>query len=513
MLRLIILTTLISISLSKTCEKKTSVDITNGVHMTDGAIHHRGLRYGSQKYYTDSNNTVRGCVCEIKTCASKCCPLGYGYSRQKRDCEKLPEDTFDPPVLDEYFHPERVKAKDHFHFIEGRPDCEGSNKARIIISQLTTEYHLRIDGRLYTEVKHNIPPWMLKTQNEYCVDTFIVEKEDGSRKTSFDALVCFKRDEDNQHYGISSSCMLISCLFILATVGVYGWLPELRNLHGRVLMSYLMCLFVAFAFLSTMQILLMSNNITINQCVGFTIVIYFSLQSAFFWLNVMCFDIWWTFSGNRGMTIEKMTLRAKFCAYALYAFGIPSVLTIIMASLEFSGLPPHPLLPMIRRQGCFLYGKSRLFYLYGPIVVLWFANLLFFILTAVKITQIKKQTSVLKSRESATHDRQNNERQSVICFSRLLLYVKLFLVMGINWLLEVFSAIYPEAEYIWCFVDGYNVLIGLIVFIIFVCKRKIFRLMKKRYHQVRGDPMSKSQTSTRTFSSITRDEICLTSKP
>nr|AEM43038.1 methuselah-like protein 10 [Bombyx mori] len=210
-------------------------------------------------------------------------------------------------------------------------------------------------------------------------------------------------------------------------------------------------------------------------------VIYYSLLAAFFWLNVMCFDIWWTFSGKRGKSLEKMSLRTRFVAYSLYAFGIPTVLTALLVGLEFSGLPPHPLLPMIRQQGCFIYGNnliictSKLIYLYGPISILCIANMTFFVLTAVKIAQIKKQTSVLKSKDSSTHDQHRNDRQ------RLLLYIKLLAVMGVSWILEVVSAIYPEAEDIWKFTDAYNVLIGLIIFIIFVCKRKIFRLIKKRF--------------------------------
>ncbi|CAH2095973.1 unnamed protein product [Euphydryas editha] len=203
-------------------------------------------------------------------------------------------------------------------------------------------------------------------------------------------------------------------------------------------------------------------------------MIYFSLLAAFFWLNVMCFDIWWTFSGKRGMIVENMSMKAKFIAYSVYAFGFAIALTILMVSLEFSGLPPHPLLPLLRHQGCFLTGKSRLLYLYGPIVILWFANMVFFVLTAVKIAQIKKQVAVLKRKDSARNNKQQKEQQ------RLLLYIKLFIVMGINWLLEVISALYPKADYIWRFVDSYNVLVGLIIFIIFVCKRKIFGLMKKR---------------------------------
>lgn len=62
--------------------------------------------------------------------------------------------------------------------------------------------------------------------------------------------------------------MLISCVFFIVTIAVYAWLPELQNLHGRVLMVYLACMCVGFAFLSTMQIMLTVDNITVNICVG-----------------------------------------------------------------------------------------------------------------------------------------------------------------------------------------------------------------------------------------------------
>ncbi|XP_039752846.1 G-protein coupled receptor Mth2-like isoform X3 [Pararge aegeria] len=506
---ILFLVQLFFVASAKLCDDWKSVDLSDAKLIHDGTFVKNGTRFPPDYVYSKNVSGVPkhfGCLCDLKKCFRKCCPLGEVFLKRNgtKSCIKgydvLQVKGLNVSFMTEYKR--TINLTDgELQLIHGVP-CNGD------VFLEFNMWFVQEDGRLYTEMQQNIPPWLLKTQDKYCVDTFIIENEDGSQTTSFDALVCLAQTkEEKQNYEVSSSCMIISCVFILATVGVYGWLPELRNLHGRVLMTYLMCLFVAFACLATMQILLIVDNISINLCIGSTIVIYFSLQSAFFWLNVMCFDIWWTFSGKRGMTIEKLSLRAKFCAYALYAFGIPTLLTAIMVSLEFSGLPPNPFLPMIRRQGCFLSGRSRLLYLYAPIILLWFANLLFFILTAVKITQIKRQTSVLKSRESATHDRQNSERQ------RLLLYVKLFLVMGINWLLEVISTFYPEANKFWCFTDAYNVLTGLIIFIIFVCKRKIFRLMKKRYNQVRGDSnMSKSQTSTRTFCSTTRDEIGLTSR-
>ncbi|XP_062525808.1 G-protein coupled receptor Mth isoform X4 [Bombyx mori] len=527
MFLLIILVTIASVHANKNlCDTKDSVDITNGELLSNGTILSNGILYPPKHVYFN-NETLRtyGCVCKVKNCVRKCCSIGsvmYMNSTFK-SCAYLPDEGI---MMNRGFNlhyvnrvKKNVKLNDSdFGYVYGKP-CDD-------VYLEDKSWFLQEDGKLYIQIPESIPPWLVQTPDEYCIDTFVREDPTtGERTSSLDALICFADKVNNEQYVLRFTCMLISCLFILATVAVYAWLPELRNLHGRVLMAYLLSLFVGFTFLATMQILLTINNITVTTCVYFTFVIYYSLLAAFFWLNVMCFDIWWTFSGKRGKSLEKMSLRTRFVAYSLYAFGIPTVLTALLVGLEFSGLPPHPLLPMIRQQGCFIYGTSKLIYLYGPISILCIANMTFFVLTAVKIAQIKKQTSVLKSKDSSTHDQHRNDRQ------RLLLYIKLLAVMGVSWILEVVSAIYPEAEDIWKFTDAYNVLIGLIIFIIFVCKRKIFRLIKKRlnlhndpieddeeeaviqkktYKQLRGDPMSRTQTTTsRTLS--TREDVAMTS--
>ncbi|KAJ0176467.1 hypothetical protein K1T71_007646 [Dendrolimus kikuchii] len=483
------------------CDEETSIDISVGTRSPNGDINFNGVTYKSSEYIVDSITGIeRGCICAKEKCIRKCCPLGYGYNIETEICIAV-NDTFDPPIWDKYKFTLDTKASELFKFIFGIVNCSGERSIRI--NRATNGYHLLNDGNIYLELLHNNPPWMIRPPDKYCLDTFVFEDPaTGDRTTRLDALICFaKQQEDEHHYILSATCMLISCLFILATLAVYGWLPELRNLHGKVLMVYLICLFGSFLCSATMQILLQLNSIPPKFCEALTFIIYFFLLSAFFWLNVMSFDIWWTFSGKRGMTLERLSARTRFYAYSMYAFGVPTMLTILLAALEYSDLPSNRFLPLLRYQGCFLNGNSKLIYLYGPMVLVILANLIFFVLTALKITQISRQTSVLKSKDSTTHDQHRNDKQ------RLFLYVKLFTIMGINWILEVLSAIYPKLGPVWLVTDTYNVLIGVFVFIIFVCKRKIFRLIKKRYHQLRGDPMSRTHTSvsTRTFSS--RDEI------
>ncbi|CAH2237399.1 jg11255 [Pararge aegeria aegeria] len=67
---------------------------------------------------------------------------------------------------------------------------------------------------------------------------------------------------------------------------------------------------------------------------------------------------------------------------------------------------------------------------------------------------------------------------------KLFIYLKLSVVMGINWLLEVLSFFAPELG-LFEISDTYNLLIGFPIFIIFVCKKKIYKKLVARFSEIR----------------------------
>ena len=48
--------------------------------------------------------------------------------------------------------------------------------------------------------------------------------------------------------------MLFSVPFLVITFLVYGLIPELRNLHGKNLMSYVLCLSVAYTTMAIIHL-------------------------------------------------------------------------------------------------------------------------------------------------------------------------------------------------------------------------------------------------------------------
>lgn len=82
---------------------------------------------------------------------------------------------------------------------------------------------------------------------------------------------------------LSGSLISIPC--ILATVLVYIFIPELRNLHGTCLICYLM--FMALSIIFTNPYVALNVAFRIAGC-------YLGL-CAIHWLQVISFDMWWNF--------------------------------------------------------------------------------------------------------------------------------------------------------------------------------------------------------------------------
>lgn len=74
-----------------------------------------------------------------------------------------------------------------------------------------------------------------------------------------------------------------------------AFIPELRNLHGKCLMCYVFSLMILYLGLSAVQIDLSIMKVESFGCQFIGYAIYMSVLLCFFWLNVMCYDIWSTF--------------------------------------------------------------------------------------------------------------------------------------------------------------------------------------------------------------------------
>ncbi|KAJ8731198.1 hypothetical protein PYW07_004362 [Mythimna separata] len=339
--------------------------------------------------------------------------------------------------------------------------------------ELGYRVNLTESGDLILEFPNAFYRWSKRPPEQYCIDS-----RNGSDPRFWtipptDGQACSSKNSDK--YLVYATAA--SCFFIFLVLVVYLMLPELQNLRGLILMAYLFSLMVAFLLLVVNQ-----NTSFDTGCIGFASGIYFFFLAAFCWMSVMSFDMWSTFRNN--YTVSRHRRREELCKffkYSLYAWGVPLLMTIFMNVVnaykhDMKDLPWF-ITPRIPEYGCFLHGGVKLLYLYVPMLILIICNWVFYLMTAFHIWRSHSNSAVLDSDAAGQKQAHRDQKQM------LMVYLKLSVVMGLTWLLEVISFIYcgsGPSETVWIISDAYNSLIGLLMFLIFVCKKKILRKLYVR---------------------------------
>ncbi|KAK9296344.1 hypothetical protein QLX08_009666 [Tetragonisca angustula] len=467
----------------------------------NGSLMYDKLVYPAGSYRAFGNKTY-GCICNLRTCLRKCCKrneiLGDG---DRPNCVRtLSNGSFAPDlVLEQHQLATEIKGTSGlsklFVLVEDMQCPE--NMSRYMLEPELYEddaFILQANGTLKT-MAYKFAAW------NYCLDW----------KKSFEKVVALVCSSDSSTVNSSSDReeyfdvgLVVSIPFFFATFFVYAIIPELRNLYGKTLMCYVGCLILAYTFL----VLAKLNYLTFIFCSTIAFIIYFSFLASFFWLNVMCFDIWWTFGGFRSLRGSVMQReRKKFLIYSIYAWGCALILTGVCVIVDFfPDIPEYVIKPQFGRQNCwFTTNNARAAYFYGPMGVTVFCNICLFISTALKIVQHKKNTAQqLKGMDSRRHD--DNKQW-------FNLYLKLFIVMGINWSMEIVSWLCDNSPaYIWYLTDLTNTLQGVIIFLIFVWKDKVKRLLLKRFGCHGSNVLSRNSTRSACHSSAVSRTCTLTTQ-
>lgn len=205
--------------------------------------------------------------------------------------------------------------------------------------------------------------------------------------------------------------MIVSIPFLIITFCIYGCVKELRNLHGKCFMSYIFSLLTMYSLLVTVQMIstydLAQNHPIICKTIGYGTLV--SIFTCFFWLNVMCFDIWMTFrKGMRNEHTEKIYLK-----YCVYAFGVPILIVITAFLLNNYNIISKAYRSEIGDVGCMVGDNktSQLIYIYVPIMIFLTVNTFLYVITAFKIYRVQKETLICKKgTESSRHSKTNIEK-------------------------------------------------------------------------------------------------------
>ncbi|XP_066958716.1 uncharacterized protein [Macrobrachium rosenbergii] len=207
----------------------------------------------------------------------------------------------------------------------------------------------------------------------------------------------------------------------------------------------------------------------------------FALLSAFFWLNVMCFDIHQYVRATLQL-IPRSTIQGRrglrFKCYSAYAWGIPFLITLATTILHYyPDYPDHVILrPGFGVKSCWFYGDiERLTFFYVWVGVLFIGNIFLLAHTAYMLHKngvtlsCRRKKSIFEGGENHVSNRRNVEKfwQSF----------NLFALMALCWVTEILSWQIPP-EQLWIPTDIMNTLQGFFIFLFFLrikTKREIVR--------------------------------------
>ncbi|XP_039309702.1 G-protein coupled receptor Mth isoform X2 [Solenopsis invicta] len=253
--------------------------------------------------------------------------------------------------------------------------------------------------------------------------------------TNFDLFVCGKyvTPETYKSADWLFAILVVKCIFLLMTLLVYAYLPNLQNIHGKTVICY-----VSSILLSAICSFIINwyDKVGFEQqrkikCKSLAYIGFFSFHAVFFWLHVMCFDIWRTFATVReNMNVKDRKNRKRLLLYCLYGWGIPLLLLIIIIVVDNTNLLPEYLAPNIGNMFCSITytaswdNYSDLIFLYGPETIVTISNVVFFILTLKYYNKVKADIKDLNTDPRSNQLDSIKDRTYCVDFIIFILFLK-----------------------------------------------------------------------------------------
>lgn len=441
-------------------------------------IPQEGGVYAATICYED-HEAIHRSYCENATCIRKCCP--EGEINVMPHCGRAENaQLWKPEFVDSNNMTRIVPTPKDLKILYGLPQC-----AMYLADPDTAKkdkFYLLENGLLFTPAHAE-----KESPTQYCIDNFL----NFDNTVSTRALICFSEEQVEPVCAMAKkslypALLIVSSGFLGLTLVIYLSMPDLRKkLHGRCLISLAFAFFVAYILMAVSY--LSVNLVDTSTCIALAFFKHFSLLAAFFWLNVMCFDIWRTLRKTRVIDGGVWALR-RFLWYCLYSWGCP--LVIALATVVIEKLPDSydVIRPNFSNHACWFHDYNAMWlYFYMWVSVLVVANVVFFGLVITILVKGQNNSMLRRSR--------NMNRE------RMWLYGKLFLVMGLTWVAEVIS--YQNGQCVgWIFTDVINALQGLTLFLVFILSPSTIRKVKdKCCGKPARSALSPSSTQTSTFSS------------
>lgn len=174
------------------------------------------------------------------------------------------------------------------------------------------------------------------------------------------------------------------------------------------------------------------------------------------WCTSAIFEAWFWYWRMLCQRFALCTLLLRF-TYSVQKF-------VLIKNLKFLPISEKPM--------------SKLLFYYLPICIIFTMNAVFSILTAMDIRRAQRDVNSLFLPLKV--DCNQNQTNLDTTKYNYALYLRLFIVCGITWSVDALAFISPDGIFFYM-TDICNSLHGLFIFILFIMKPRVLRLIKNRF--------------------------------
>ncbi|KAK9869402.1 hypothetical protein WA026_003157 [Henosepilachna vigintioctopunctata] len=394
-------------------------------------------------------------ICSRVRCFHKCCPDGQSYINGSH-------------CFDTFKYGVDLHSNKNIH-VPDSPFVVIHGIQKPIFAMIGNLYNISIDKTGLFSVHMNDSHFHFPvSHNKYCM-----EHVKSSRLNGYILFSTASEQEVETKFIVARWAKVVSCICLLLTILVYLLVPKMRNLFGNIILSYSVATFLMFFFLAVSQFFYDSFNDSECLIIGFLNILV--VIWSFTWLHIMCIEIWRSLRIPRNMLGPmKKTEVNTMVKYSLIAWILPILWVMLIALLSKSEQVHKDIRPYIGEMKCFIEGSdtregnyAHILFVVLPLAIQQIINTLLF-------------AGVIKYYILMERMRGTNLRGDLKAGKeRLILILKLTVIMGTSFLFETVSSLFDFSsnivtEYIEVVWDTINCLQGLFIFIVFICKRKVF---------------------------------------
>ncbi|KAF6206041.1 hypothetical protein GE061_017266 [Apolygus lucorum] len=209
-----------------------------------------------------------------KITVPKCCGEGGAFSERNSSC--VPSLT------------EQSEFSGNITWLHRFPECETAESSYTIMGKLNVGFWLDAENGTLLDDRGRV--W---AKTDFCLEKILEYPEDPVHVIGCPAASDPRATHDIR-FTIYPIGMFLSVFFLAVTLVASCLLPSTYHvLHWRCQTNHVACLLIGDLLLAVTQ--LSGDALQGKGCVSIAIAMHFIFLAAFFWLNTMCFNIWWTF--------------------------------------------------------------------------------------------------------------------------------------------------------------------------------------------------------------------------